>query len=81
MVHDASQRKKLHLCLLKSNTEQCFNSTLYRTIYRCIVINQRQYIDASIHCIVATLVAILHNYAYKHLPVQTHSYIYNIPTC
>ena len=59
MVHSASQRKNLSFISLKSNTEQCFDSTLYRTIYRCIVIHQRQYIDMSTHCIVATLICIL----------------------
>jgi len=54
MGHDASQRKKTFISL-KSNTEQCFDSTLYQTIYCCIVIHQRQYIDTSTHCIVATL--------------------------
>ena len=44
---------------LKSNTEQCFDSILYRTIYRCIVIRQRQYIDTSTYCIVATLILII----------------------
>ena len=53
MVHDVSERKKTsYIC----NTEQCFDSALYRTIYHCIVIHQRQYIDTSTHCIVATLV-------------------------
>jgi len=37
---------------LKINTEQCFDCTSYQTIYRCIVIHQRQYINMSI---VATL--------------------------
>ena len=36
MVHDVSQRKKTSFMSLKSNTEQCFDSTLYRTIYCCI---------------------------------------------
>ena len=54
MVLDVSQGKKSFI-FLKSNTEQCFDSILYRTIYRCIVIHQRQYIDMSTYCIVATL--------------------------
>ena len=33
-------------------------STLYHAIYRCVVIYQRQYIDTSTHCIVATLLSI-----------------------
>jgi len=33
--------KKTSFISLKSNTEQCFGFTLYRTIYRCIVIHQR----------------------------------------
>ena len=48
-------KEKTSFISLKSNTEQCFDSTLYQTIYRCIVIHQRQYIDTSTHCIVATL--------------------------
>jgi len=64
MEHDASQRKK-HLFFLKSNTEHCFDSALYRTIYCCIVIHQRQYIDMSTHCIVATLVV-------THVPINGH---------
>ena len=48
MVHNASQRKKI-ITSLKSNTEQFFASTSYQTIYHCIVIHQRQYIDMSTH--------------------------------
>ena len=58
MVHSASQRKKAFISL-KKKTEQCFDSTLYRTIYRCIVMHQRQCIDTSTHCIVATLASVL----------------------
>ena len=41
---------------IKNNIDHCLDSTLYRAIYHCIVIHQRQYIDASTHCIIATLV-------------------------
>ena len=48
-------KEKKSFISLKSNTEQCFDSTLYQTIYHYIMIHQRQCIDTSTHCIVATL--------------------------
>ena len=59
MVYDASQEKIDHIYLLKINIHYCLDSSLYRAMYRCIVIHQRQYINMSTHCIVATLVYIL----------------------
>jgi len=47
------KEKKASFISLKSNTEQCFDSTSYRTIYHCIVIHQRQYIVMPTHCIAA----------------------------
>ena len=58
-----SQRNNTSFISLKSNTEQCYNSTSYQTIYHCIVIHQRQYIDTSTHCIVATLVLMYDSYS------------------
>ena len=45
---------------IKTNIDHCLDSTLYRAIYRCIMIHQRQYIDTSTHCIVASLLARLY---------------------
>ena len=56
VVCNASQRNKNSLMSLKNDTDHCLESTLYRAIYLCIMIHQRQYIDTSKHCIIATLV-------------------------
>ena len=49
------KEKLAHLFLF---IDHCLDSTLYRAIYHCIVIHQRQYIDMSTHCIVASLVTV-----------------------
>ena len=51
--------EKASFISLKSNTEQYFDSAFYQTIYCCIVIHQRQYINASTHFIIATLLDIV----------------------
>ena len=43
---------------LTNSIDHCLDSTLYRAIYRCIVIHQRQYIDTSTHCIVASILPV-----------------------
>ena len=58
MVYDTSRKKIDHIYLLKINIHYCLDSSLYHAIYCCIVIHQRQYIDTSTHCIIATLIYI-----------------------
>ena len=46
----ASQRKKLFFMSLTSSTEQCFDSTLHRTIYRCIRGNKSYRYVYTLYC-------------------------------
>jgi len=54
MVHNASQRKKHDLFLLKA-TQNNVLTPLCIEQYIAVLIHQRKYIDTSTHCIVATL--------------------------
>ena len=75
MVYDASREKIDLIYLLKINIHYCLDSSLYRAIYRCIVIHQRQYIDTSTHCIVATLTRThTHTRTYTHIHIHTQTY-------
>ena len=52
-LHISLKNKKQHL---KQHTVYHYlDFTLYRAIYCCIMIHQRQYVDTSTHCIVASL--------------------------
>ena len=52
---------------------------MHRAIYRCIVIHQRQYIDTSTHCIVATLLAMQVTFQMVIAPITLQQVPFDLP--